>query len=94
MEKAKSSQRLSRGKMRAMSSDHSDGIVLHSNGEDFAVETAPGKFVPKIDPVTMKPTGEAQRFTFAEAVDARAAEAAYRDALAMDEARKTGVLGR
>ncbi len=41
------------------------GIVLHSNGEDFAVETEPGAFVPEIDPVTRKPTGEAKRFRMA-----------------------------
>lgn len=44
-----------------MSQDNGGGITLHSNGEDFAVEAGSG-FVPKIDPVTMKPTGEAQRF--------------------------------
>ena len=43
----------------------SKGITLHSNGGDFAVETSPGTFVPAIDPVTMKPTGEAQRFMLA-----------------------------
>lgn len=44
-----------------MSQDNGGGITLHGNGEDFAVETD-GGFVPKIDPVTMKATGEAQRF--------------------------------
>ncbi len=42
-----------------------NGIVMHSNGEDFAVETAPGMFVPEIDPVTRQPTGKAQRLRFA-----------------------------
>ena len=42
------------------------GITLHSNGEDFAIETGTGRFVAEIDPETMQPTMQARRFVLAD----------------------------